>query len=247
LAAGRPGDRGKRVGLIVNAASVTRNGRPALQVMRQHGIHVVRLFAPEHGLSATLGAGERSGGGGSSSALGVVSLYDRPGMKPTTADLRGLDALVYDLQDAGVRFFTYVSTMIYSQRAAAKAGVRFVVLDRPNPLGGIRVAGPVADLPERFVSVAPGPLVHGLTAGEMARLIQRAQHSARRSRRRADARLAARDDVGRHGSQVGSPVPEPSLGAGGAPVPGHGTARRDSRDRGARHRDAVSGRRRAVG
>ncbi|MDX6720545.1 MAG: hypothetical protein QOJ63_2799 [Solirubrobacteraceae bacterium] len=165
--------RGKRVGLIVNAASVTRNGRPALQVMRQHGIHVVRLFAAEHGLSATLGAGERSGGGGSGSSVGVVSLYDRPGMKPTMADLRGLDALVYDLQDAGVRFFTYVSTMIYAQREAAKAGVRFVVLDRPNPLGGVRVAGPVADLPERFVSVAPGPLVHGLTAGEMARLIQR--------------------------------------------------------------------------
>jgi uncharacterized protein YbbC (DUF1343 family) len=140
--------------------------------MRQHGIHVVRLFAAEHGLSATLGAGERSGGGGSGSSVGVVSLYDRPGMKPTMADLRGLDALVYDLQDAGVRFFTYVSTMIYAQRAAAAAGVTFVVLDRPNPLGGELVAGPVADLPDTILSVAPGPLVHGLTAGEMARLVR---------------------------------------------------------------------------
>jgi uncharacterized protein YbbC (DUF1343 family) len=71
-----------------------------------------------------------------------------------------------------VRFFTYVSTMIYAQQAAAEAGIQFVVLDRPNPLGGNRVAGPVADLPDSFVSVAPGPLVHGLTAGEMARLVR---------------------------------------------------------------------------
>ena len=77
------------------------------------------------------------------------------------------------MQDAGVRFYTYVSTMIYAQRAAAAAGVTFVVLDRPNPLGGELVAGPVADLPDTILSVAPGPLVHGLTAGEMARLVQR--------------------------------------------------------------------------
>jgi uncharacterized protein YbbC (DUF1343 family) len=76
------------------------------------------------------------------------------------------------MQDAGVRFYTYISTMIYAQRAAATAGVTFVVLDRPNPLGGEMVAGPVADLPDTILSVAPGPLVHGLTPGEMARLVQ---------------------------------------------------------------------------
>ena len=165
-----------RVGLIANAASVTRTGQSAFKAMQAHGIHVVRMFAAEHGLSGAHGAGEPAGRGGSASAIPVVSLYEPGHMKPTAADLRGLDALVYDLQDAGVRFFTYVSTMIYAQQAAASAGIRFVVLDRPNPLGGDRVAGPVADLPDSFVSVAPGPLVHGLTAGEMARLVQRRSH-----------------------------------------------------------------------
>ncbi len=164
---------GKRVGLIANAASVTANGRPAVRVLREHGIRVAALFAAEHGLSATHGAGEPVGGKGRASATRIVSLYEPGHMKPTRADLRGLDALVYDLQDAGVRFYTDVSTMIYAQQAAAEAGIRFVVLDRPNPLGGDRVAGPVADLPDSFLSVAPGPLVHGLTAGEMARLVQR--------------------------------------------------------------------------
>jgi uncharacterized protein YbbC (DUF1343 family) len=170
---------GKRVGLIANAASVTASGRSAQQVLGEHGIRVVRLFAAEHGLSGARRAGERVGGN-AASPTPVVSLYERGHMKPTRADLRGLDALVYDMQDAGVRFYTFVSTMIYAQQAAAAAGVLFVVLDRPNPLGGERVAGPVADLPESFVGVAPGPLVHGLTAGEMARYVQ--QHSRRRGR-----------------------------------------------------------------
>ena len=159
--------RGKRIGLIANGASVTSDGTPSAEALRAHGLRVVRLFAPEHGLSGRLARGERVKG-----RADVVSLYEPGHRKPTRADLRGLDALVYDMQDAGVRFYTYVSTMIYAQRAAAAAGVTFVVLDRPNPLGGDIVAGPVADLPDTILSVAPGPLVHGLTAGEMARLVQ---------------------------------------------------------------------------
>ncbi len=159
--------KGKRVGLIANGASVTSDGTPSAAVLRAHGVRVVRLFAAEHGLSGRRARGERVKG-----RRNVVSLYEPGHRKPTRADLRGLDALVYDMQDAGVRFFTYISTMIYAQRAAAAAGVTFVVLDRPNPLGGEIVAGPVADLPDTILSVAPGPLVHGLTAGEMARLVQ---------------------------------------------------------------------------
>jgi uncharacterized protein YbbC (DUF1343 family) len=162
--------KGKRVGLIANAASVTAGGRPAAETLRASGVRVVRLFAPEHGLSGKLAAGQKVGGGAR-----VVSLYGDH-TKPSEADLRGLDALVYDLQDAGVRFYTYVSTMIFAQEAAAAAGVTFVVLDRPNPLGGERVAGPVADLPKSLVNLAPGPLVHGLTAGEMARVVRRRVH-----------------------------------------------------------------------
>ncbi len=157
---------GKRVGLIANALSVTRAGRTSAAVLRAKGIRVVRFFAPEHGLSGRLVGCEPGG------RADVVNLCGDH-QQPTGDDLSGLDALVYDLQDVGVRFWTYISTMIYAQQAAARAGVAFVVLDRPNPLGGERVAGPVAENRDTVLSVAPGPLVHGLTAGEMARLVQR--------------------------------------------------------------------------
>ena len=103
----------------------------------------------------------------------MVSLYGAR-TKPDAEDLRDLDALVIDLQDAGVRFYTYASTMILCLEAAAEAGIELVVLDRPNPLGGERIEGPLRGptaAPTSLVSLAPGPLVHGLTLGEMARLV----------------------------------------------------------------------------
>jgi uncharacterized protein YbbC (DUF1343 family) len=161
--------RGKRVGLIANAASLTSDGRPSIRALRAHGVRVVRLFSPEHGFRGRGAAGATQG---DSRAFGVpvVSLYGA-NKAPTARDLRGLDALVYDLQDVGVRFYTYVSTEILALRAAAAAGVPFVVLDRPNPLGGQLVAGPARRGPETFVATAPGPLVYGLTSGEMARYV----------------------------------------------------------------------------
>lgn len=167
--------RGKRLGLVVQRASVTSDGRHAVDVLRDQGLGVVRLFAPEHGLRGQAAAGvfvpdgidERSG-------LPVVSLYGKKN-QPEAADLAGLDALVFDVQDAGVRFYTYVSTMLLCMEAAAEAGIEFVVLDRPNPLGGERVEGPLRGstdaVPLSLVSRAPGPLVHGLTVGEMARFV----------------------------------------------------------------------------
>jgi uncharacterized protein YbbC (DUF1343 family) len=103
-----------------------------------------------------------------------VSLYGDK-TKPSPEDLKGLDVLVFDLQDAGVRFYTYISTLLLCLEAAADADIEFVVLDRPNPLGGDRVEGPVSDprdaVPASLVNMAPGPLVHGLTTGEMARYV----------------------------------------------------------------------------
>ncbi|MGH9379543.1 MAG: exo-beta-N-acetylmuramidase NamZ family protein [Thermoanaerobaculia bacterium] len=166
---------GKRVGLIAHAASVTADGRHAIDVLRNAGVEVVRLFAPEHGLRSRAAAGEPFDADRDPvSGLPVVSLYgDR--RKPTPADLAGLDALVFDLQDGGVRFYTYVSTLILAVEAAAEAGLEVVVLDRPNPLGGQRVEGPVSVprdvVPASFLNLAPGPLVHGMTVGEMARLV----------------------------------------------------------------------------
>jgi uncharacterized protein YbbC (DUF1343 family) len=165
--------RGKRLGLVVHRASVTADGRHAVDVLRGAGLDVVRLFSPEHGLRGEAGAGVKvSGGLDAQTGLPVVSLYGDK-TQPSPEDLRGLDALVFDLQDAGVRFYTYSATMLFCQEAAAAAGIEFVVLDRPNPLGGEHVEGPVRDdpavVPLSLVSRAPGPLVHGLTFGEMAR------------------------------------------------------------------------------
>ena len=137
--------KGKKVGLVLNAASVTADGRSGVDVLPKHGVEVVRLFTPEHGLQGVAPDGvaiadskhERTG-------LPMVSLYGNK-KKPAPEDLEGLDALVFDLQDAGVRFYTYVSTLILCLEAAGEAGIELVVLDRPNPLGGDRVEGPVSE------------------------------------------------------------------------------------------------------
>jgi uncharacterized protein YbbC (DUF1343 family) len=169
--------RGRRVGLLAHAVSVTADGRHAIDVLRGAGVDVVRLFGPEHGLRGTAAAGEEIAGGlDAASGLPVVSLYGAR-TKPSAEDLRGLDVLVVDLQDVGVRFYTYASTMLLCLEAAAETGLDVVVLDRPNPLGGERVEGPERDpqVPFSLVSMAPGPLVHGLTLGEMA-LIATGEH-----------------------------------------------------------------------
>ena len=165
--------RGKKLGVVVHRASVTADGRHAVDVLRGAGLDVVRLFSPEHGLRGEAGAGVKvTSGVDAQTGLPVVSLYGEK-TQPTTDDLRGLDALVFDLQDAGVRFYPYSATLLLCLEAAAAAGIELVVLDRPNPLGGDRVEGPVRDdpsvVPFSLVSRAPGPLVHGLTFGEMAR------------------------------------------------------------------------------
>lgn len=176
VAAGEvPQLRGKKIGLVAHAASRTRDGRHAIDVFRAQKLELVRLFSPEHGLAGNAAAGEKVDSSvDETSGLPVVSLYGKK-QKPTPEDLAGLDVLVIDLQDAGVRFYTYASTMVLCLEAAAEAGLPVVVLDRPNPLGGERIEGPMREerVPQSFVSRAPGPLVHGLTLGEMARYYNR--------------------------------------------------------------------------
>jgi uncharacterized protein YbbC (DUF1343 family) len=165
--------RGKRIGLLCHGASVTADGRRAVDVLRSRGVDVVRLFAPEHGLGGDEGAGVAiAGGRDAATGVPIVSLY---GAKtgPSPGDLAGLDVLVVDLQDVGVRFYTYAATMLVSLEAARAGGLEIVVLDRPNPLGGEDVEGPETDAPNAghsLLAMTPGPLVHGLTLGEMARL-----------------------------------------------------------------------------
>ncbi|MCH9650629.1 MAG: DUF1343 domain-containing protein [Deltaproteobacteria bacterium] len=167
--------KGKRLGLVAHSASVGRDGRHAIDLLRKKGFKLVRVFSPEHGLRGQAAAGQAvPSGRDPATGLPVVSLYGVH-KRPQPADLEGLDALLFDLQGAGVRFYTYVSTLIYCLEAAAEANLELVVLDRPNPLGGNRIEGPVSaprDMePASFVNLAPGPLVHGLTLGEMAKLV----------------------------------------------------------------------------
>lgn len=163
--------RGKRVGLITNHTGRTVAGVPAARVLLDAGVEVRLLFGPEHGLSGSAAAGESvAGGTDPETGLPVVSLYGAA-RAPEPEQIAGLDALVFDIQDLGVRFYTYISTLRLSLAAAAAEGLEFWVLDRPNPNRGDRVEGPVLDLEFRsFVGTDRLPLLHGLTIAELARL-----------------------------------------------------------------------------
>ena len=172
LVAEGPGDLlGKRVGLITNHTGRTIAGRSAAAALLDAGVEVSVLFGPEHGVSGAAAAGEEvASGRDPETGLPVVSLYGER-RSPEEASLAGLDALVFDIQDVGVRFYTYISTLRNSLVAANRAGIEFWVLDRPNPNGGDRVEGPMLDPEFRsFVGTDRLPLLHGMTVGELARL-----------------------------------------------------------------------------
>lgn len=160
---------GRRVGLITNQTSVTSSGVPTRVAMKRGGVNLVALYAPEHGIDGTVGAGRHvSTARDSQTGLTVYSLYGDT-RKPTPAMLAPIDVMVFDLQDIGCRSYTYISTMVVAMEACAEQGKEFVVLDRPNPLGGWRVEGPgVNPSWKSFVSEIPTPYVHGMTSGELA-------------------------------------------------------------------------------
>jgi len=158
-----------RVGLITNHTGTTRDGVPSAVVLLEAGVDVVALFGPEHGLHGTAGPGEAvEDARDQVTDLPVYSLYGRR-LSPDTSMLRGLDALVFDIQDIGARYYTYVTTMAEAMKVAARAGLTFIVADRPNPIGGVRVQGNVLDPSfASFVGRFPIPMRHGMTAGELA-------------------------------------------------------------------------------
>ncbi|SEN63796.1 exo-beta-N-acetylmuramidase NamZ family protein [Lihuaxuella thermophila] len=161
--------KGKRVGLITNPTGITREYQHALDAMLERGIRVTKVFGPEHGVRGTEQAGDIPGTLiDPKTGLPLVNLY---GKKP--ADMvplfQDVDVLVFDIQDVGTRFYTYIYTMAYAMEAAAVADRPFIVLDRPNPIGGEKVEGPVLDEKfSSFVGLFPIPLRHGMTAGELA-------------------------------------------------------------------------------
>ncbi len=161
---------GKRVGLITNQTGIDRKRRSTIDLLAAApGVKLVALFSPEHGIRGTLD--ERvSSTTDEATGLPVYSLYGET-ERPTDAMLAGLDVLVFDVQDAGVRFYTYITTMGYAMEAAAAHHVPFYVLDRPDPLGGERIEGPMLDRDRtNFVGYFPMPVRMAMTLGEMAQM-----------------------------------------------------------------------------
>jgi len=162
--------QGKRLGLVANVASVTGDLVPLHLVLHKHPrFALTKLFSPEHGFQTTVqDALPVPDAKDPATNLPVYSLYGKA-KAPTPKMLKGIDLLLFDLQDAGLRFYTYLSTLYYCLQACARAKVPVIVLDRPNPLAGARVQGPM--LQSRFSSflgVAQLPLRHGMTLGELA-------------------------------------------------------------------------------
>jgi len=162
--------QGKRLGLVANTASVTGDLVPLHFVLHKHPrLSLTKLFSPEHGFqTAVQDALPVPDGKDPATNLPVYSLYGKA-KAPTPKMLKGIDLLLFDLQDAGLRFYTYLSTLYYCLQACARARIPVLVLDRPNPLTGARVQGPVLEPKfSSFVGIAPIPLRHGMTLGELA-------------------------------------------------------------------------------
>jgi uncharacterized protein YbbC (DUF1343 family) len=162
--------KGKKVALVVNQSSVVR-GQHLVDMLLQEQVDVVKIFAPEHGFRGRADAGVHvKSGFDAQTGLAIVSLYGKH-KKPTPADLKNIDVLVFDIQDVGVRFYTYLSTLHYIMEAGAENGIEVIVLDRPNPNGG-RIDGEVLNLKyTSFVGMHPVPILYGMTIGEYALMI----------------------------------------------------------------------------
>ncbi|MFT4637414.1 MAG: hypothetical protein ACI8T1_000723 [Verrucomicrobiales bacterium] len=161
---------GKRVGLITNQTSYNNRGtRTRVVLKRARQVNLVALYAPEHGIDGNVKAGDHIDTRRDTlTGLITHSLYGVT-RKPSPAQLAGIDVMVFDLQDIGVRSYTYISTMVRSMEACGERGIPFVVLDRPNPIGGHGVFGPPLEKKwESFVGQIPVPYVHGMTVGELA-------------------------------------------------------------------------------
>lgn len=161
---------GLRIGLVTNHTGRNRRGRPTIDVLREAaGVRLVALFAPEHGIRGLVDD-KVSDARDEKTGLPVYSLYGEA-RRPKPEHLKELDALVFDIQDIGTRFYTYISTLGHVMEEAARARIPVFVLDRPNPIGGTEVQGPVADADKlAFTSYHTIPVSHGMTIGELARL-----------------------------------------------------------------------------
>ena len=166
--------QGKRIGLITNQTGIDRAGRRNVDVMRQAGIQVAALFSPEHSLEGNLDVAAIPDSVDRATGIHIFSLYGTS-MRPSPASLEGLDALVFDIQDVGARFYTYQTTMFLCMEEAARAHIPFYILDRPNPITGTHVEGPLLDpaLVSNIGHWAGLPVRHGMTMAELARMFNK--------------------------------------------------------------------------
>lgn len=164
--------KGQRVGLITNHTGITRDGRRNIDAMIAGGVQLKALYSPEHGLAGRADQENIAHGTDEATGLSVWSLYFGGNRRPNDRMLDGIDTLVFDIQDVGARFYTYMCTMKNAMEEAASRKIRFVVLDRPNPITGVRVEGPMLQ-PElqSFIGCFPMPLRHGMTLGELATMM----------------------------------------------------------------------------
>lgn len=160
----------KRIGLILNQTSVLNDGTHLLDILVKEGLNIKKVFAPEHGFRGTDDAGaDVKNSVDTKTGIPIISIYGKNN-KPTTAQLSDIDVIIFDIQDTGARFYTYISTMHYAMEACAENNKEFIVLDRPNP--NDYVDGPVRKEGfSSFVGVDPIPVLHGLTTGELAHMI----------------------------------------------------------------------------
>jgi uncharacterized protein YbbC (DUF1343 family)/CubicO group peptidase (beta-lactamase class C family) len=160
---------GSAIGLITNHTGQSRENESTIDLLHQaQNVNLVALFSPEHGIRGKEDS-KVSDGQDEKTGLHIFSLYGKT-RKPTTEQLKGIEALVFDIQDIGCRFYTYISTMGLAMEAAAEAGIKFIVLDRINPISGTRVEGPVLDGETSFIGFHTIPVRHGMTVGELAKL-----------------------------------------------------------------------------
>ena len=230
---------GLRIGLLANDASRDGAGRRSVDVLaKAPGVKLVALFSPEHGLGADR-EGNIASGRDAATGLVIHSLYGKS-RRPSAAMLAGLDAVVVDIQDVGVRFYTYATTMAYLMEEAAKRRIKVIVLDRPNPIAAAGVRGPMLDPDlKSFVAYFPMPVQHAMTLGELAAMFNAENrigadlHVVKARGWRRDAWFDATD--------LAWVNPSPNLRSAGSchSLSGRRAHRADQRERGPGHADPV--------
>ncbi len=167
--------KNKRLGIVTNHTALLKNGTHLVDTLfARDDVEIVTLFGPEHGIRGNAPDGHSiQNGTDVKTGLPVISLYGKI-RKPTKEMLQNIDVLIFDIQDVGARFYTFISTMFYAIQSAAENNIPIIILDRPNPINGINVNGPILDPKfKSFVGIAETPIRHGMTVGELALFFNR--------------------------------------------------------------------------